>query len=66
MTWKELVNSGEIDGYVPFIGNEIDARIVDDNPCECGGKMFYRAMHDRNGSYRAFAVCTRCHEVQEF
>lgn len=68
LTWTDLVTSGELTGYVPTLGSDIDAEAVTNTTCgQCQGRCKFIAM--RNGdSYRAFAVCKNplCDAAFEF
>lgn len=67
MTWEDLENSGELEGY-EWYSNHIDAEVAAEIPCEnCGGQCVYRGRKNfRTGSYRAFSECQNCKRVIEF
>jgi hypothetical protein len=67
MTWEDLQNSGELEGYEDRHWNKIDAEVAGDTPCgNCGGQCGYIGLKNRHGSYRAFSVCQKCDYVIEF
>jgi hypothetical protein len=67
ITWDELLNSGELEGYEQGFGTQIDFNIATETPCsECGGQNQFFAMNNIRGSYRAFAVCLKCNNAEEF
>ena len=66
LTWDELVNSGELEGYdEPYI-NLIDADTAAEFACEnCGGQCIGTGRRGAYG-YRCFSVCTKCSRALEF
>lgn len=57
-------------GYRPVKSDSqfavLDSEIAESQPCsECGGRMYYEGW-ETPGSYRAFAVCTKCGHSEEF
>ena len=70
MTLKDLLASAEIEGYwegAPGEAAEIDGPICKYSTCRCGNVgMAYHPFVNKSGSYRAFASCPMCHELEEF
>jgi len=74
MKLSEIIESGELEGYEPghkppglLGGAAIDAGIALEATCGgCGHKgLDYRPFTSKS-SYRAFAVCPKCDEAEEF
>ncbi|MFA5166556.1 MAG: hypothetical protein WC449_04685 [Candidatus Paceibacterota bacterium] len=59
-----------LDGYKPVTMDSgwatLDSEIAESMPCpKCGSRMYYEGFVTP-ASYRAFAVCTKCGNVEEF
>src|SRR5438105_661351 len=69
----DLAAAGFVPGPPPWLRAEvlqIDAAVCAEGACErCGASpLLYRPWHrpEGRGTYRAFAVCPRCHCAEEF
>ena len=75
MTLTELLESGELEGYLPeapsgglISGAEIDRQVAATASCsKCKHQgLQYHPFRVPGISYRAFAVCPLCDEAHEF
>ena len=69
MTWEDLENSGEFEGYDTHYINYIDSEVAAEIPCDrCGGQCVGYGRKNDRGSYRCFSVCQNeeCGNVIEF
>lgn len=67
VTWEQLVNSGELDGYNETMETSIDREYAETTPCEeCGGECRFEGLTNGRNSYRCFSVCNTCGRVLEF
>ena len=67
MTWEDLLNSGELEGFDSQYINSIDAEVAAEYPCSlCGGQCIGKGRRNPQGNYRCFSECQKCGNVFEF
>jgi hypothetical protein len=74
MKLAEVLESGELERYEPghrapglLAAADVDAEVAAAQKCgNCGHQGLDYRPFTKPGSYRAFAVCPRCDEAEEF